>query len=148
MESKWKELYDTLNRQIHPEAEIQLPSEKKTHTQRITWICFIRSVMRIPDAHIWVSLFPPLAYRLVSRDPDRTDAKKEKGNLEERKKAPRLRWTISVPRPGGRLLELGDESERGTLIYCTVHCCRRWIANPPPPSPLSFLFFCLSPPCP
>lgn len=35
---------------------------------------------------------------------------------------------VFVRRPGGRLLELGDESRRGSLIFCTVHCCGRWIA--------------------
>lgn len=54
--------------------------------------------------------------------------------LTERKKAPRLRRTVFVRRPGGRLLELEDESRRRPLIYCTVHCCRRWIA------PLSSIF--------
>lgn len=61
--------------------------------------------------------------------------------MERRKRAPSLRWTVFVQRPGGRLLELGDESRRRPLIYCTVHCCRRWIA------PLSSIF-CFSPPCP
>lgn len=35
------------------------------------------------------------------------------------------------------MLELGDESGRRPLIYCTVHCCRRWIA------PI-FSIFCIS----
>lgn len=48
--------------------------------------------------------------------------------LRGRKTASRQRWSFFVRRPGGRLLELRDESWKRPLIYCTAHCCRRWIA--------------------
>lgn len=75
-------------------------------------------------AHSWMYVFTCAS--ALFWDPDLTDAEKEK----DRKKALRLRWTVFVLRPGGRLLELGDESRKRPLIYCTVHCCKRWIAPP------------------
>lgn len=94
---------------------------------------------------------------LLSRFPcrfeiqDWTDAAKrnlEKGRKKEESSEARMnRFFFFVPWPGGRLLELGDESRRRPLIYCTVHCCRRWIAPDSLSLSLSY-FLCFSPPCP
>lgn len=81
------------------------------------------------SVHIWVSLYS-LAFPSVFRS--RLDRCNEgERELRARKTALRLIWTFfffCVQRPGGRLLELGDESRRRPLIHCTVHCWRRWMA--------------------
>lgn len=130
---------------ISPSAEIQLPSEIKhmDYTGR-----FHRGALQESA---------PINMCLLSRFPcrfeiqDWTDAAKrnlEKGRKKEESSEARMnRFFFFVPWPGGRLLELGDESRRRPLIYCTVHCCRRWIAPDSLSLSLSY-FLCFSPPCP
>lgn len=124
-----------LNRWTSPKAEMLLPSEIKHKALQQS----LGNIMTMLNFFAHGRMCTSLEFLFVSSSIQGRCRKRER-ELREGKKPPRLKWTVSVQRPGGRLLELGDESSRRLLIYC-----RRAGWNP------SLLFspvLCLSPPCP
>lgn len=102
-------------REFHPRQEKKNPAPIRNKTQRITWVCFIRGKL---CAHMGECVFSSLF-----RDPDRTDALKEKENLERgRKRAPEAQMSSFCAEARWQIAGAGRWKQEKTtdLLYSTL----------------------------